>query len=698
MLGDYLDARLDEEEEEQVIRVLDNNQELVYQRDFGTDEDQDHEGEPHESRNSSPVKKRKLAHPNQSTNGSTPQTSPMQNKPNQKAKRTRSHSRTPSHPRSNATSPSRKQPLDWSSGSTVGGGFAFGKRSGLTFGFAGYGYDTSAEVNTTGKATPQDRIEAVPAPEYTQGDLHEDAHEFCSSQHRIDSREPSASPTPVVIQDRGDHPREPSIEEGKFSGGTSLLRRIESYRPISKLEAPLEGGEDHDPDHEADHEDREMNEVDAFLPPTVPPLAPPQSEDIRMESPPPPRESPPRTQNRESMPEDVQSESVASSKQPTPPPEPRTPQAEVAEGWIKSMEQHAEDLLLDIQKEFLSRSEVQASPLPTELERIIPGLPIEGDRSTPLRYHDKPLRASPAPILDGISPLLRTRSISPFLDIDHHDIISDAMSVSTHTPRSTPSNHPASMTRATSFPPSDLDSNDTAFEVDPELDQITKHALGDLVVHSLKHIHNLSASEDWENSDVARRAIKQEVDEHARDFLRLAEKLARRMELIGELRESTKLPDLETGQPMAEPILLNTTEDEHLEDLSPIKGAEGNGEPPDYEKDTKHGGSDVEMDPVSPEVPRSDSEDRTRPNDEPAGEQELDGEPSNELVAHVNDVDDPEYVDEGAFEESGLEIPGVWCAHTGKDRTDTTQEQIEVSKVVAARVRKWAKRNGPSGE
>ena len=73
--GNYLDVQMDEEEEEQVIRVLDNSRELVYQRDFGSDDRQDREGEPHESWNSSPVKKRKLAHPNQPTDKSTLQTS-----------------------------------------------------------------------------------------------------------------------------------------------------------------------------------------------------------------------------------------------------------------------------------------------------------------------------------------------------------------------------------------------------------------------------------------------------------------------------------------------------------------------------------------------------------------------------------------------------------------------------------------------
>jgi len=124
---------------------------------------------------------------------------------------------------------------------------------------------------------------------------------------------------------------------------------------------------------------------------------------------------------------------------------------------------------------------------------------------------------------------------------------------------------------------------------------------------------------------------------------------------------------------MAEPIPLNTIEDENLEDLPPITNAEEVKEPTQREKDAKNGSSDVETDPVPPEVPRSASEeDGAEPNDEPADEQRLTNEPSSERAGNVDHADDAEYADEGAFEESGLEIPGVWCAHTGKDRTDTT--------------------------
>ncbi|KAF9648696.1 hypothetical protein BDM02DRAFT_3115020 [Thelephora ganbajun] len=700
-LGDCLDSHLDKEEEEQVIRVLDNNQELVYQRDFGADERQDRDGELHESRNSSPVKKRKLVHANQSTSTSSPQSSPGQNKSNQKVKHTRSHSHSPPHSQPNASSPSKKQPLasrlgiDWSSGSPSGSGSPFGKRSGLTFGFAGYGYDTSAIVNTTGKATLQDRIEAIPAPEPSQDDLQDNTHNSCRLEHRIDMREPTPPSTAVIARDQNNQIREPSVEKGNFLGGTSLLRRIGSHRPISdpELEAPLEGGEYYRLDHEADHEGGEMIEYDASPPTAPPPASPSRLEDIRMDSPPLP-ESPPRTPNHEDLPVDAaKTESVTSSRPLTSRPESGTPsQAEVAEEEFKSMEQHAEDLLQDIQKEFLSRTEVRVSPPSAELNRITPGLPR--DASMSLRDHDEHPRISPAPVLGGISPLVGARSISPFLDIDHHYITADAMSIYTHTPRSTAENLPASIARSTSFPTSDLDSNDTLLEVDPELDQITKQALGDLIVHSLKLNHDLDANEGWENSDVVRRAIKQEVDEHARDFLRLAAKLARRMDFMTEPHQSTEVSDVEPGQPMAESILPDTAENGYLEHLSPLEGVEGNEEPPPCEEDTQHAGSDVEMDFVPPEVPHSDpGEDRTELNDEPTGEKELDYEPAAE---HVERVDNVESADEGDSEEPGLEIPGVWCARTGKDRTDTIQEHIEVSEVLAARVKKWAKKNGGS--
>ena len=79
-------------------------------------------------------------------------------------------------------------------------------------------------------------------------------------------------------------------------------------------------------------------------------------------------------------------------------------------------------------------------------------------------------------------------------------------------------------------------------------------------------------------------------------------------------------------------------------------------------------------------------------------EQELDIEATNGHVERVDHVDDAEPADEGDYEESGLEIPGVWCARTGKDRTDTIQEHIEVSEALAARVKKWVKKHGGSGE
>jgi len=707
-LGDYLDSHLDEEEEEQVIRVLDNNQELVYQRDFGMDEHQDHDEEPHESRNSSPVKKRKLVHPNQSTNASTPQSSPSQNKSNLKAKRSRSHSRSPPHSQSYATPLSKKEPLasrlgiDWSSGASIGDGSEFGKRSGLTFGFAGYGYDTSAEVNKTGKATLEDRIENTPSPEPLQDKSHDDARESRSLGNQIDARKASPHLATVVTQDESDQTRDPSAEKGENFRGTSLLRRIGSCRPISdpELEVPLEGGEDHGPDHEADHEDGEPVEDDVLIPSALPPVLHPKSEDLCMNSPPPHRESPPRTPNHEDLQGHVVlSESIASSKPRTPPPGPVTPpRAAVLKGRTKSMEEHAEDLLQDIQKEYLSKTEAKVPSPSTQLEGIVPGLPAEAGASMSLHDHDEPPRDSPPSILDGISPLMGTRSISPLLDIDHRYLASDAMSISTHTPMSPIENLPASIARSTSFPTSDLDSNDISLEVDPVVDQITKQALGDLIVHSLRLNRNFDANEGWENSDVVRRAITREVDEHARKFLRLAERLARRMDSIGEPLERTEVPDVEPNQLMAEPILPETAENGYLEYLPLVDGAEGNEESPQHVTDAQRVSSDVEMDSVPPEAHQSDpEEDRTEPN-EPAGEQELHSETAAERIEHVDIVDTVEPAYEGDSEESDLEIPGVWCAHTGKDRTDTVQDHIEVSEVLAARVKMWTKKNGRSGE
>jgi hypothetical protein len=690
VLGGCLDSCMDEEEEEQVIRVLDNNKELVFQRDFGMDERQDHDSELHESRNSSPVKKRKLVHPNQPTNDLTPQPSPTQTESDQKTKHTRSHSHSPPPPQSNATPPPKKQPLasqsgvDWSSGSSSGGGSLFGKRSGLTFGFAGYGYDTSAEVNTTGKATTQNRTEATPGSEPPQDNV----------------REPSPPLTSVITQDQSDQARGPSTEEGGIFGGTSSLRRIGSHRPTfdPELEVPVGGGADQGSDHEARHEG-EMAEDAMLIPPAPPSVLPPQSEDLHMDPPPPIRTSP-RTPSRED-PEGsvVQFESVASSRQPTPPPKSRTSsQAEVAEEEIKSMEQHAEDLLQDIQKEFLSKTEARISSSSTELEGIVPGFSTEGDPSVSLHDQDEPPRAYSTPILDGISPLVGTRSISPFFDIDHHDLTFDALSISTHTPRSTAGNLPASIVRSTSFPTSDPGSNDILLEVDPDVDQITKQALGDLIVYSLKLNHNIDAKEGWENSNVFRRAVNQEVDDHARDFLRLAMKLARRMDSMTELCESTEVPDAEPNQLMAESILPDAAENGYLEYLPPSDGAEGNEEPPPCEEDARLVDSDVEMASVPPEVPHSDSQEhRAKPNDEPAGEQKLEIESTNGHVERVDHTDNVE-PDEGDPEESGLEIPGVWCVRTGKDRTDTIQEHIEVSEALAARVKKWTKKNGGSGK
>lgn len=700
-LGDYLDAHLDEEEEEQVIRVLDNNQELVYQRDFGVDERQDRDGDLHDSRNSSPMKKRKLVHPNQPTNKFTPNSSPVQNKPNQKVKRTRSRSRSPPHSRSNSTSPSRQQLLasrlgvDWSSGSTTGSGSTFGKRSGLTFGFAGYEYDTSAEVNTTGKSTLQDRIEAT----HVQESLQDDTLETRPLGGQVGMRKPSPPPAPMVARDRSDQTREPSIEEVKFSGGTSLLRRIGSFRPISnpELEVPREGGEQHISGHEADHEEEETIGSDAFVPPPSPPsVLPLRSGDLRMDPPPPHHESPSQTPKREEPPEHVaQPGPGPSSRLSTSLPEPGAPlHAVKVEEGIKSMEEHAEDLLQDIHKEFLSKYEMQVPPRSTELERITPGF-LDEESVTP-RHLGGPLRVSPSPILDGISPLVGGRFISPLSGIDHHDIASDAMSIYTHTPRSTVNNLPGSISRSTSFPADGLDS-DILLEVDPEVDQIAKQALGDLIVHSLKINHNLGANEGWENSDAVRRAIKQEVDEHARDFLRLAAQLGRRMGLTRESRESAEVSDIESDRSMAEPIHSDMVENGHPENLPPIEGSVDNKDLPAYEGDVSHVSYDVEMDPVPSVVPQPDPEgDRTEPNDVPTGDEEPRDEHTDEGDEHVDHV---EYAGDGACQESsGLEIPGVWCARTGQDRTDTIREQIEVSEAIAARVRKWVKGNVGSGE
>jgi len=694
VLRDYLDSNMDKEEEEQVIRVLDNNRELVYQRDFGLDERLDRDGELDESRDSSPVKKRKLVHSSQPTNDFAPQSPSMQPKSNQKNKHNRSKSRSPPRSQPNPTSPSEMQPLtsrlgvDWSSGSSGRGGSSFGKRSGLTFGFAGYGYDTSAEVNTIRNANSQDRIEATLSPEPPQDDTRRSR----SSKAKFDACEPSPFLTSAIAQDKSDQAEEPSKEEGKKLGGTSSLRRFGSRRPIfdPKLEVPLGGGEGHGLDHEAEHKG-ETAQVDALASPARSSVLPPQSEDLPMNS--PLLRVSPRTPNREDLQGSAfQSESVASSKSPTPSPGYRTPpQARVTEEGVKSMEQHAEDLLRDIQKEFLSKTEARISSSLTGLKGVVPRLSNEGNPSMSLHDGVEQRRVYSASILDGMSPLAGTRSISPFSDIDHREISFDGLSLSTHTPRSTAGNLPASITRSTSFPTSDLDSNDTLLEVDPDVDQMTKQALGDLIVYSLKLNHGLDAKEGLENNDVFRRALNREVDKNARDFLRLATKLARRMD---SLHERTQVPDVEPNQLMAERILPGPPENGYL----PLNdGAQVNDEPP--EKDIRRVDSDVEMDSVPQRVPQSVSgEYRAAPDEEPADERELDIETTDGHVERADHVDNVEPVDEGDSEESGLEIPGVWCARTGKDRTDTIQEHIEVSEVLAARVKKWTKKNGGSGE
>lgn len=671
-LGDYLDSQLgEEEEEEQVIRVLDSNQELVFQRDPGTGERQDRDGDFHHPRNTSPMKKRKLVHPTQPTNTSTSQTSPAQES-NSKTRDTSSELHSPS-PQPDDSSP-KDQPLtsragfDWSSGSSLKGGSRFGKLPGLAFGFAGYGYDSGVAANTTGEVTSRDRVEAAPVSEPLQYVPQVDEQNFDQVENGIDTCGPTPLPTTVgTREDQSDKPRGRS-KEGEISNG----------------EVPLEGGEDHDLGHEANHEGRRVNRCDA-PPALAPPLTPPShSEDNRMESP-PPREFPPPSPKDEERAEDVAHPTpVAPSRTPSPTPKSGTPhQSEGTDEEIKTIEQHAEDLLQDIQKEYLSRTEARAAHPRAKLEGFIPGLP-ENTLMSP--HDDEHPRISPTPSLDGISHLTGARFTPPTLGTDHRYIASDAMSASTHTPKSTIENLPSSITRSTS----DLDSNDTLLGVDPELDQITKQALGDLIVHNLKLSHNLDAD------DAVRRAIKLEVDEHARDFLRLATKLARRMDMMGEPLESiVEARDVEPNQLLSEPILPDTAENGYLEYLPPVEGSEYNEEPQPHKEAIQRVASDVEMDSVPLEVSRSGSEDRVKveSNDEPAGEQELDTERTDE---HVERVDHAECVDEDDSQESGLEIPGVWCARTGKDRTDTIQEHIEVSEVLAARVRKWVKKTGAS--
>lgn len=681
VLGDYLDSHSgeEEEEEEQVMRVLHNNHELVFRRDSGIDEPRDQDEDPHEPRNSSPVKRRKLIHPNQPASSSTPKSSPSQNESNLMTQPTPSGSRSPPIPQSITSPPPQKQLLtshtgvDWRSGSSMKGGSHFGKLSGLTFGFAESDFDANTKVNTTGKPTCRGTNEVVPVPKPSRDDLLADKDNSRRLEGQIDTHEP-IPPSGMIIEDQRETTHDPSKEEGKESnGGASLLRPTRSHGPISdpQLEVPLEGGEDHDPGHEANHEGADITECDASPSPIIPPSL---SGDVPMDSPPPPKKSP-RTLKHEELPKDVaHSASVTSSTKLTLSPHP-----EGADTGSKSMEQYAEDLLRDIHKEYLSRTEARAAFPPTELERVIPRLP--GGAYMSLDDHNEHPRISSAPILGGISHPVGAGSISPIIGIDLRCLTSDAMSTSAQTPGSTLENPHSSIAQSTNDP----NSNDTLLELDPELDQITKQALGDLIVHNLKLSHNLDVHDD------VRSAIKLEVDEHARDFLKLATKLARRMDLMGELLESTVKPN----QMLVEPILSNTTENGYLECLPPINGSEGNEEPQPPREDIQCVASDVEMDSVPPGVSQSDSEDKvnTEPNDEPAGEQEPDVDNLVERVDRVESVDD-----EDDSYESGLDIPGVWCARTGKDRTDTIQEHVGVSKVLAARVKKWVKKSGGSKE
>lgn len=220
---------MDEEEEEQVIRVLDNNKELVYQRDFGADERQDHDGDLHESPNSSPVKKRKLAHPNQATDDLVFQSPPMQTEPSQEAKHTPPHpaSIPPLEPEAAPFSMERPLPsqleVDWTSGSPSRGGSLSGKSPGLTFSFAGYGFETSAEVTTAGNEYLQDRIKVVSAPQLLQDKSRGDTREPYSLNAGPGVGKPSPPLTSVVTQDQSEHAREPFRERGKGFEGTSSL-------------------------------------------------------------------------------------------------------------------------------------------------------------------------------------------------------------------------------------------------------------------------------------------------------------------------------------------------------------------------------------------------------------------------------------------------------------------------------------------
>jgi len=121
------------------------------------------------------------------------------------------------------------------------------------------------------------------------------------------------------------------------------------------------------------------------------------------------------------------------------------------------------------------------------------------------------------------------------------------------------------------------------------------------------------------------------------------------MDPTGKPPESTEVPDVE-------PILPETTENGYPEYLPPIYGAEDNEESPQHGVDTQRVSSDVEMDSVPPDVHQSDpEEDRTKPNDEPAGEQELHDESAAEHIEHVDNIDTVEPAYEGGSKESGLQ-------------------------------------------
>ena len=223
------DSRMDEEEEEQVIRVLDNNKELVYRGDFEADERRDHDGDLHESPNLSPVKKRKLAHSNQATDNPVSRSPQTQTESSQETKHTPSRPPSIPPPEPDAAPFSITQPLpsrlevDWSSGPPSGGGSLFGRVPGLTFGFAGYGFDTCAEVTTTGNESLQDHVEVASAPQSPQDEYRGDTREPHSLNAGSDVCESSPPLTSVATQDQSNHAREPPRGRGKGFGGKSSL-------------------------------------------------------------------------------------------------------------------------------------------------------------------------------------------------------------------------------------------------------------------------------------------------------------------------------------------------------------------------------------------------------------------------------------------------------------------------------------------